>query len=831
MPKVFISHSSNDKEHYVDKVVYTLKNIIGEKSIEYDALSFEAGNKSIEEINRAMEVTDLFVIFLSDAALNSKWVQLELYNAEKLMSIDKIKRVYPIIIDSKIKYDDNRIPDWLKEYNIKYIKRPNKSAKLIVERMKNLSWEMHPEFSKIKTIFVGRNNLINDFEKRIDDYDKENVTTIIASGLNKIGRKSLIRHCLKKASIINNYYSFPVINLKYNESIEDFIIKINDLGFNDEFDASNLLKKDVTQKIKCALEIIKEIQEVDEIITIQDNGCIVDYSGKISSWFKRIIYSLENNNKITFVIISRFKCLYSDINSLNGVFYTQVPELSKSECVGLLRRTLDVYGIVIEREQMNMVSSLLTGYPLQVLYASEIIKEFGIGYLLDKTYLLSDFNYREMSTLLSEFEGNEEATELLALIAKFGSISFETLYSILDREIYQKVLDRFFALSICEYEGVDKEYLRLNEVVKDYIGRTDADISDETREKITECANQILLDGSRYNLYTPEFYFILKEKLISDSTDTTLYAKYIIPSVYFKGMIDLYEKGTSYKSVVNLADKAIENQFFTDSRIMSEIRYLLCTALAKLQDSRFLEEVSKIDGINHLFLKAFYYRQIGKNDKALEYLNKCDRCNPNYSKAQRERVLVYKNLQEFDLAMELSKNNYINYPNNPYHIQAYFDCLTKTNKVENKEVILDELLKALLKIKSKKAKSMYARCYALYLAFVEHDELAFSIIDKAIIDYPNDKKYAYVVKSEIADIFDNIKIMEDVIGELKKGKYNTNTITIIQSKIIAKRGNVEGAITHFKTHIKNFTSTAIDSFCNNLNRYKSGDNFYECKFY
>lgn len=43
--KIFISHSSKDKIRYVDKVVKKLIEKLGENSVVYDSLTFEAGEK------------------------------------------------------------------------------------------------------------------------------------------------------------------------------------------------------------------------------------------------------------------------------------------------------------------------------------------------------------------------------------------------------------------------------------------------------------------------------------------------------------------------------------------------------------------------------------------------------------------------------------------------------------------------------------------------------------------------------------------------------------------------------------------------------------------
>ena len=72
--KAFLSHSSRDKEPYVRIVA----NKLGPENCHYDEWTFEAGLKTLDEIQKGLDTTDLFVLFLSDTSLNSEWVQQEI---------------------------------------------------------------------------------------------------------------------------------------------------------------------------------------------------------------------------------------------------------------------------------------------------------------------------------------------------------------------------------------------------------------------------------------------------------------------------------------------------------------------------------------------------------------------------------------------------------------------------------------------------------------------------------------------------------------------------------------------------------------------------------
>lgn len=812
--RIFISHSSQDKKRYCDKLVNYLIEKIGEKSIVYDSLTFEAGERTIDEINRTLNITDLYVILLSPKAIESDWVKHELNEAHRKLSDHSLNRIFPLIIDSDLKYSDDRIPDWLKEYNLKYIARPNKAAKLIIERAKDVNWSRHPDSQNRKAIFVGRNELIDEFEIRIDDFEKTPLNTFIVSGLPNIGRKSLARQCFIKGTIIPKYYEFPAISLSYQESIEDFIIKLNDLGFTENKEAFNLISKPLDEKIEYATILSKEISENSEIILIKDDGCIVDYRGNISEWFKQIISSETLVGKMVFLIITRYKTNFESIRGIPSAYYINVPELNQHERKGLLKRLAMTCGLSLGVTELETISKHLTGYPAQVHYAIEIIKSQGYPYLSNHFKLLSDYNEQEVSSLLEKYKDDDKALRLLALIAKYDAISITMLYEILDStKGYIDCYEKLYQQSFFELEGVNKEYIRLNEVVRNYISRSGIKVLPKHKACAQKIFEKMFLNDDDIWYNSNDLLVAVRERVTQGKE---VDPKYIIPSVYLKSMANLYSN-MQYDNVVKLAKLALENSANTDERILYEIRYQLCSALAKLKKTDFLSEVQKLNNDDRLFLTAFYYRQIGKNDRALLTLNKLLNERPEMSKAKREKVLVLKNLQEYEQAMGLAKENYYLYSDNPYHIQAYFDCLINTynNKPENE--LLHDLLDKLSKIHSEKAQSMYGRCNALYFAYVEQNyDAAIKEINRVQEDFPCDKKYALTIKFDISRIFHKLEEMENVIKLLEADGTNNNTLVICKSKLLADRGETDKAINYFLSSISFFTDESKKTFCEKL---------------
>lgn len=831
MQRVFLSHSSKDKESYVRIVATRLIKDLGNENVILDELTFQQGRKTIEEIEKNLNTTDLFVFFISNTSLESKWVKQELFRAEELWNINRLQQICPIIIDESIQYDDKRIPKWLQQnYILQYISRPTKAAQIITQRMIELSFERHPRLKERNDIFVGRNMLINCFEERMDDFEKNKPICIVSSGIKSIGRTTLLKKCIFKSNIRKNTYPFPTMSLNYDESIEDFILKLYDFGLTDKIETDGLIVKSVEEKKDIAIDLIKNIQKQDEIIFIEDNGCIINHDGELSEWFIDILSNETLKFKITICLISKFRLIYYGNNILHStkekIFSLEVDELSKKERDGLLSRYLDFENVDLSLNDKHLISGLLAGYPEQVFYTVTLLKEKGMDYLNKHTEEIVEFNNKKASILLKDIEKDEEKKAFLALLSAFDYIGMKFIYDIVDDEQkYIQYINEFVSNAICEYVGVMKEYIRVNETIKDYVVRNNFQISENYKLRLKQNLNIFLKNLKMDEYDIPEFLFSLKEALIQNKD---IDDKYLVPSLYLKTMNDFYNKRKN-KEVITFADKALEKEAYMDERMIFEIRYLLCSALAKLKDKRFLDEVHKIKGADFDFLFGFYYRQIGKYDSALEKINRSMQERPNFSKAKREKVQIYISMQEFQSAKDLARENYLNYKENPYHIQAYFACLIKSERSRDNRIMLETLLSSLSTINSDVSKEMYLRCSAQFEAFYNDSlEKSLSNINKAIFLNPN-IQYARLVKFDICDKFNLLSEMEEILNFFKQPEFRNkylNNIVCFTAILMAKSGRVEEAVEYYKENIKNYTEEAKDKFVIRLNKYQSQSDEY-----
>lgn len=807
MVKCFLSHSSKDKKSYIEIVAKQL----GYHNCVYDQFTFEEGMKSLDEILKGLESSALFVIFISDSSLMSNWVKREITEAQKSLEEGDIKRIFPILIDANITYQDERIPDWMREeYNLKYISRPTIASRRIKQKLREISWEYHPRIKGRKKIFVGRNELISSFEERIDDIDKAKPTCIIASGIKEIGRRTLLKHCFIKSNLIDESYELPVINLSSQESLEDFIHKIYDLGLSEEYDLSDFMRKSIADKISIAIKIVRDVQKAREIISIVDDGCIVSFERKIAQWFVALLEGIKSEEKVTFSIASSYRLLKYNLRNEDSIYSIDIPELDKKERNGLLKRYSEFEKLDINRDDFNFFSNLLSGYPGQIFYAVDLIKELGIKKAKTSTFLIRDFNSTKAQRLLEKYEEEQEKIDFLYFLSEFDFISYEFIFEIVGYE-YQRITDELIASAVCEILGANGEYIRVNDTVRDYVRRNRLSLPEQYKSKLKNHLENFLKSYTEEEKDVSDYFYSLKQAILQGKEVDD---KYLIPSHFLKTIKELYDQYNKYDEVIELADKVLANEDFLDFNIKQEIRHFLCLSLARRRKKdRFLDEVHKIQGSEHNFLMGFYYRLQGRPKDAIPKLLGALQEQRTSSRARRELVQVYIDIEDYQEALTLAKENYENNTTNPFHIQAYFNCLISNPKFNTTEEIFENLLADLEKVKSEKAKEMFMTSKAKFLAFLKTDKVgAINLINDAIAQFPN-VIYPKLTKFDICSKIADINGMEESINLLEKEIDNHSFFykELIRVKCIflAQTGKLQEALVLLDRKLKNYPEVYI----------------------
>lgn len=805
--RVFLSHSSADKQSYADIVAEKLGG-----RVEYDSKTFEEGMENLEEIIKALARSELFVVLLSQASLNSKWVKEEISQAKNNLDSGKLKKIFPIVIDRTISYDDERIPEWISEtFNLRPIPKPTVAAKRIRERLLEMSWNSHPTLKKRQEVFVGRNSLIDIFEQRMDDLDKKIPTAIFVSGLSGIGRKSVITHALKKSNTIKPTYKPLRISLSRDDSIEGFLLKLYDTGIFEGNAPEDLMSIPLESKINIASKYISQLPQQKEILLIEDQRCIVRYDQSIAPWFLKIIKQAPED-RVLICIASAAKAKQYEFIKDDRLFFLHVSELEPVERRGLLKRYVeDLFEIDVSREALSQFSKFLTGLPEQVAFAAHMIKEIGPGKALQNSNDIVAFSKLRAGIYLRKYEEDTSALAALRFLSSFEFFSLDfakDIEKVSGKELLP-FIDEFILEFVCEPVG-SSNYYRINEIIRDAITRDILNIDKEFKNALNVYVSEFSKCFDKEHYDVSEYYIAVREALISGEP---LSDRLMIPAHFLKTMKDLYTSGR-YDDVIRLADRVLYKKENYDEHITQDIIYYLCQSLARNKDSRFTTEVQEIKGPEHDFLFGFYYRLRGRYDDALERYKKAICHDRTEQRAAREIVFVLITIEDYDEAISRAKEMYERYPQNPFMVQAYLQCVMHSNGTSSSQIkeLAHELLNDLRTIGSERAEEMHATQSARVEFQFGDAEHAFSMIDESIKKYPN-IEYPILTKLDMAIHHNNIELISDALKELEqKTRSKSHLLAKKKASIIlcALKGNKDQALRMIEKDLTEMSKSGRD---------------------
>ncbi|WP_162340150.1 toll/interleukin-1 receptor domain-containing protein [Cyclobacterium salsum] len=766
MNRAFLSHSSKQKE-LIRKIAANL----GKANCVFDEYEFESGMPILDEILAGMENTELFVIFISDDSLTSEWVQKEITQAQRNLEEENNKRMLPILIDKSIDVvKDSRIPEWLKSYLLKPYQDHFIITKKINQRLREISFEQNPHFKAKESLFVGRNILFEDFESKIYSLKEEKPSSIIVSGLEGIGRRTFLKNALKRTNKIKEFYNPIFLSLDTKDSIEDFIIKLQD--FDDETSSeflSELQKLSLTEKIQQAKELLDKVQDSNEIIFVIDAGCIVRPTSEVAEWYLKLIKNQKHKEIFTLNIISRFRPSNGLLRSRNDIIHFHVTTLSEKDTEKLFVKYCEMLRLDLSNIDAKSILTVMNGTPSQVQYSVEYISEYGVKEAIKNISELIDFGETQVYYLIELVKSKgQHASSLLALLASFEFVSYDFVYSITgnSNEI-EELLSYFFIIGIFDLVGANKEYIKVHYSIRDYLRRSKQKISASHAQKLRQSIKNFIAEESEHSDFKDisELLFNIKGAILAGHK---LPEKYYIPSFVLKTIVELYYQG-KYRNVISLIDKVLENPGRLDTSLEREFRYWLCLTLARNKSSRFEVEVDYLDGADYDFLYGFYLRFKGKLEAAMTFLQRSLEKNPNSQKAKRELVNILLLNKDYKKAIALAKENYEQQKLNAFHIQAYFICLIRKPYLsKDDKLVIDQLFKSIEKSYDSKSKEIASVMEGEYEYYVKKDTTKAISILRECIKNNSSKHYPQKALEELYNATGMIAAKNDISDKFAK---------------------------------------------------------------
>lgn len=783
MNKVFLSHSSANKD-YVSYIAEQL----GRDHCVYDAMCFEAGMRNIDEIFREMDKSSIFVIFLSDEALDSGWVRKELSIAEERLNHDKYKlsQIFPLIIDPRIDHTDPRIPEFLKKgpssYNLRVITSEVVAYRKIKAQQTKFLMDNDLIGKDGTDCFYGRDAEIANFKNKFET--GKSISCVIASGLDGIGRKSYLLECLKESDIIEKYYFPPIISLKEMDSIEDLIVKLHEVGFG-TYSIEKVTKlADINEKIDALVEQLKNIQSYKEQIVIYDNHCLVSRSGEIVYWFDRAIKKIRP--EITVIIASHTNVTFLTQKN-SPIFFQALSTLPKQEWMGLMRVYGKKLGLELNREDREFFSEIITGYPPQVRYCVESMNETSIEEVKSNPHIIVEAFSKKVSEILAaelpkDSKQQEVVYGLLSFASSYGIVPTELLMEVINKKVeYKDAFHTLKNITACRYLGASQEYIEVNPFISDYIQRNHFDLPADIKALLDEKTKSFNEKIEQNSVSDAEDFenikYYLKANIIAGKP---IPEKFMYATVYLSSIYDLYNR-QQYKKVISIVEGLKENGSFAryDAPIQARFQGYYCRSLAREINEKFYEEVEffnhqgteNFDAVEYNFLKGFMHRNNSEYGKALECYKRVLAKKPTHRSAMREIVIVYKGLEDYESAFEYAQENYLKEPENPYQIQPYFEMLVRKptrdrNEIENTRI--SEMIDTISRMHEIRPSTTYYEMRGQHETYIQNNKTeAFSILSLGMKKFP-ESSYIAKVLFDCAEKWNDTAQMQIAIQKLKE---------------------------------------------------------------
>lgn len=757
MIRAFLSHSSAQKEF-----VKLIANDLGNDNCVFDERTFEGGMPLLAEITGHIKNCELFVLFLSNEALDSEWVQKEVMEAREQIENNIRKKRFCVYMIDNTSPDDSRISPWIKDYIIKYIPNPIIISRKIKRQIREIKWVQYPIIAQKEKLIKGREREIGELEEKYYDGNMSEKKVMIASGLNNIGRRKLLSHYIAAKIKNNEAYEPLAITMESHSSIEDFIMQLNNytLQYNNT-ELLEVLEADKETKVNKTIELINEIVRQGDKILIRDQSSCILSNGVICDWMTDIITHPHLINELSLFITSAAK---PQCREFREVISICVPALNKSG----QRVLFNAYAHLVLssnstlEKHVNQLIDKFSGFPGQILYCVDSIKEKGLGTVmnnLDRYLYIMDGSIRP---IVNHFFKDEKSKRILVLLSKFEYISYDALYKIVDDEpMLTTTLEEMFSMSIVENIGSFGQYIKLNSIIRDFIDRLKQSVEQNFTDKIKAIMIQdenTLEDTSDLS----SFLFTIIEGIKNQSLTKT---KFLIPSFFLRTITKLYYE-KNYEDVVNLCEQILydnsnKDHYYKD--VVKDIYFTYCLALARLKrEARFFEEIQHVEGVSRTYLEGFYYRCVQdyprSERKYEEVLSKV-----NKPQARRELVLVKYSLKKYPEALKLAQKNYEENSSNPFHIEAYFKCLARYSGIEsNKKQLMSRLIREIEEVNSQLLNRAIIQTLKAEYKFYACGDITRAIDDlKQLIDEVS-PKYRYYPKRSLREIFEKQGISHSI---------------------------------------------------------------------
>ncbi len=689
MSKAFLSHSGQDK-HLVEFVFKELNAA----NVHYDAVTFETGTTSAQNIVDAMGDTDLFVLFVSKHSLKSEWVRAEIKLARKFHRQERLKSLLIFIIDDT---PYSSLPEWIKTFTATRLKFPKLIGLKIISRLMELDLDNGLRCD----VFVGRNDVRGDIKSALSAAVEQTPVGICVSGWHGIGRRTVLRKALSET------FSWlpqllPEIHLRDVDGPSEFYRGLLDLlapRSPEEWEKILGVFRDADEQgqIKLITEAMTKLSQLRQVIILKGDLSLVAENGDLQPWLNKLVFALPRQNIPFFCMVCsrrvppRLQALY------RRLAFFALKSLSLTESKELLSVLLKFDTAPVSAQFLNLITPIASGHPQNIRIVAEFARRLGAEAFANRRQefasLFTERANRLIELVLDHNSTQDDGREItrvkkivLKLFSDYEYLSPDEILSFFnspDAALVQRVLYELEDFGVIEWEG---RFFRLAPFVFDAVGFASWD--KETSEVRKRAAQEIIQRSARYvdeegvrlSVIDRATLVLLRNVAAGDHKISVTHSwlqNAALPSHYLRVAREVYDERKEL-AAIELIEKVLS--FDRGLTVQARIEALrlkgMCHARLNQTDElytvvRGLEQIgTRVARRNAWFLKGFKARKGGRYEDAEHAYRSAYKLDIRHFHVLRELSHVLLLQDKFEEAIMIAEAAVERHPSNSYALDT-----------------------------------------------------------------------------------------------------------------------------------------------------------------
>lgn len=415
--KAFFSYSHTDGE-----IVHSVAARVGRPHVSIDVRSFTAAEDLVQAMERAVQESSLFVLFVSRAALDSPWVSFEASEARYYQAANRIRKTLVVILDPRISAKD--LPEWLTRAKFITTRAAGPIARVVRELIDDLTQDEQHQ------LFVGRATEAAELQSALVPPDGlGEAPLVIVKGLPGIGRRTLLQRVARNSMALSRVVT---VRVEAGDTVNSVAAKVADLF---EPLATPEKARSTTLEIMsldegAALErIVADLrtgQTLGELAVLYDDGGFLDNDGLLVPPIASVLSRLCQETELMAVAVTNRQPVLRG-TALSDVPVVPVGQLSKPEVRQLLALMARSAQVSLAPGDLATLVDQVRGYPPNAAALIKLVARYGVVLAQGSASLDTQYIPRPLHRYLRDLKLAATERRLLSILARNSPLPLPVL--------------------------------------------------------------------------------------------------------------------------------------------------------------------------------------------------------------------------------------------------------------------------------------------------------------------------------------------------------------------------------------------------------------------